>query len=306
MTLPASSPVLTRRRLLAFAATLGAPWPSIGRAAPPARIATLDDLSTELVVSLGIAPVASANLAAYRRHVRIGADLLADTVPLGTPQQPDLETLARARPDLIVGVEYLHQALLTRLSRIAPTRIYPVSLAPDARDAIAIGQTVLKDLGTYLGREAAAEAVIADCDDALAAARDVTTSLGLTARPLAVLYPLPQQALFIVSNQQTLIASLVPRLGMQPPWTLAAAHTLHRRIGIDALAAVPDLFTLFIGGQQKALVFGSPLWQALPVAQPDRHAFLDTPYWTFGGPVSAGRIATRMAATLATMRERRA
>ena len=258
------------------------------------RIVSLDDLSTELLVSLGITPVAVANLAGYRRYVGIGADALADSVPLGSPQQPDLEGILRMQPDLIVGVSYLHLSLFARLDAMAPTVLFDVSLASGARDGVALGEDMLAALGDLTDRRARAAEVIAASRDTLARARQRIADAGMTGRPLVALYPMSREGTFIVSNQRTLIVSLLSRLGATSPWQLASAYSLHRRIGIEEIAEQPDLTALFIGGQQQAPMFSTPMWQALPVARSGRFAFLPTPYWTFGGPVSAGRLADQI------------
>jgi iron complex transport system substrate-binding protein len=260
----------------------------------PTRIVSLDDLSTELLVSLGIAPVAVANLPSYRRYVGIGDELLTQSRPLGSPQQPDLETILRLQPDLVVGVSYLHQSLFARLDAIAPTVLFDVSLASGARDGVALGEDMLLRLGALTGRDSRAAEVLVSSRAAVERARQALADAGMAGQPLVALYPMSREGTFIVSNQRTLIASLLTRLGGVAPWQLDSAYSLHRRIGIEELAAQPGLTALFIGGQQQAPLFTTPMWQALPIARSRRYAFLPTPYWTFGGPVSAGRLADQI------------
>ena len=265
------------------------------------RIVSLDDLSTELLVSLGIAPVAVANLGSYRKYVGIGAAELESSLALGSPQQPDLEGILRAQPDLVVGVSYLHLSLFSRLDAMAPTVLFDVSLASGARDGVALGEDMLLQLGALTGRQAQARQVVDAARAKLAHARQSLLEAGMAGRPMVALYPMSREGAFIVSNQRTLIASLLTRLGVSAPWTLDSSYSLHRRIGIEALAAQPALTALFIGGQQQAPIFASPMWQALPIAQAGRYAFLPTPYWTFGGPVSAGRLVDQIVAAVQSL-----
>lgn len=258
------------------------------------RIATLDDLSTEIVLSLGIAPVAVANLEGYRRYVGIGASLLQNAVSLGSPQQPDLEALLRLRPDVIVGVAYLHLPLFERLRQLAPTLVFQVSLAPGAQDGVAIGAAMLLALGDLTARRDKAQAVLADSRAAIARTRTEIAARGLAGRPMVAFYPLSREGTFIVSNRQSMVASLMDRLGVTNPWRLESGYALHRRIGLRELAARPDLTALFVGGQEDAPMFKTPVWRALPAARAGRVAFLPLPYWTFGGPVSAARLATQI------------
>lgn len=265
------------------------------------RIVSLDDLSTEILVSLGIAPLAAANLASYRRYVDLHADLLNDSQALGSPQQPDLEALVRLQPDLIVGVSYLHAPLFDRLRRIAPTLLFQVSLTPGSLDGVDIGVAMLQTLGRMTGREEVARRVLDSSAVAVGRAKAVIAGKGLAGTPVVPFYPLSREGTFIVSNDQSMIAALMNRLDVANPWRLASGHALHRRIGVRDIAGRPDLTALFVGGQEGAPLFRTPLWQALPVALAGRFAFLPHPYWTFGGPESVARLAGQVARAVDAM-----
>lgn len=270
-------------------------------AAQPQRIVSLDELTTELLVSLGIEPVGVANLANYRRYIGIGNDLLEHSVALGSAQQPNLEAIARLKPDLIVGVAYLHLPLFERLDGLAPTLIYQVSLASGGHDGVAIGEAMLLHLGQLTGRQAQARQVAEEGQAALAAAQRAVREGGLAGEPVTVLYPLVQQGTFIALNQQTLIGSLMARLGVHSPWPLRSAHSLHRRIDMRTFAGEDRLRVLFVGGQAEAPFFDSALWRALPVARQRHYGFLATPYWTFGGPRSTAIIASQVSDAITAM-----
>lgn len=267
----------------------------------PRRVVSLDDLSTELLVSLAIEPVGVGNLEGYRRWVGLGREHLTRSQSLGSAQQPNLERLVALKPDLIVGVSSLHAPLFERLDAIAPTLLYRVSLAPSSQDAVSAGERMLTHLAGLTGRQRQAGRVLAALRHALADARAVAEQQGIAREPLAVLYPLVHQGLFIVSNEQTLVVSLANRLAGRNPWPLTEAHALHRRIELRDLARKPDLNLLFIGGFDQAPFFDSPLWRALPVARRHRYGFLTSPYWSYGGPWSATVIVRQMADALRAM-----
>ena len=269
----------------------------------PQRVVSLDDLSTELLVSLGIEPVGVGNLEGYRRWVKLGSDQLAQSEPLGSAQQPNLERLVKLKPDLIVGVSSLHSALFERLDALAPTVLYDVSMSPSSRDAVTAGEQMLIHLAQLTQRESRARKVLDEMHAALANARAIAEQAGISREPLAVLYPLTQQGLFIVSNEQTLVVSLANRLGGRNPWPLNESHSLHRRIEVNDVAHQSHLNLLFIGGFEDSPFFDSTLWQALPVARDGAYGFLETPYWSFGGPWSATVIVGQMAEALDEMGE---
>jgi len=260
----------------------------------PMRIVSLDDLTTEILLGLGIQPVGVANPDSYRWQGKPLADRLDGVVSLGTPQQPNLERLISLQPDLILGVSSLHASLFDRLDRLAPTVMYRVSLEPSPRDAIDAGRAILHHLAALTGREAEARAVVAELEQSLNQGRQVARERRMAGEPIAVLYPLAEQGLFIVSNEQTLVVSLANRLGGTNPWPLRVGHTIHQRIEIHALANAPGAHIFMIGNFSRAPMFESPLWRALPVARNDHYGFLETNYWSFGGPLTATVIMKQM------------
>lgn len=296
---------LRRILLLLLWIATGAAWAAddlIARQSPqlperPLRIVTLDDVATELVTSLGLAPVGVANLPGYRRYVGLGADLLRDSQPLGSVQQPDLEAIARLRPDLILGSGYLHLGLFRRLESLGPTLLYRYGMDTDD-DAVARASALLGDLARRLGRAGQAAAVNLQADRALADAAAAAQAAGVVGRPFAVLFPLPQQGVFIALNRRVLINALVGRLGGRDPWPLASDRVLHRYHDVQEIAAVPELTALFVGEQTGHPFFHSPLWQAMPLAHSGRYASLPSPYWTFGGPASVAMLAHQVATAL--------
>ena len=260
----------------------------------PLRIVSLDDLTTEMLLSLGIEPVGAANPDAYRRQGKPNAEQLENTVSLGSPQQPNLEQLVLLKPDLVLGISSLHTGLFGRLDALAPTLIYRVSMAPSSDDAIDAADAMLRHLAALTGRQSQADAVLNRMYEAIREGQQMAQNLGVAGQPLAVLYPLSIQGRFIVSNEKTLVVSLANRLGGTNPWPLREARNLHRRIDVQALAAEDDLHVLFIGNFKASALFRSPLWQALPVAQHGQYGFLETPYWSFGGAETATGILREM------------
>lgn len=260
----------------------------------PQRIVSLDDLTTELLLGLGIRPVGVANPDSYRRQGKPLADRLDGVASLGTTQQPNLERVISLQPDLILGVSSLHASLFDRLDRLAPTLMYRVSLDPSPRDAVDMGKAMLEHLAALTGRQAEAGAILEQLGQSLDRGRRVAREQGMAGEPIAVLYPLVEQGLFIVSNEQTLVVSLANRLGGTNPWPLRKGHTIHQRIEIHALASQPDAHVFMIGGFSGAPIFESPLWRALPVARNDHYGFLATNYWSFGGPLTATVIMEQM------------
>lgn len=260
----------------------------------PQRIISLDDITTEILLALGVKPVGVANVSSYNRQGKPLREHLKGIPSLGSGQQPNLERLVALEPDLIMGTSSVHAALFQRLNSLAPTILYDVSLEPTPDDAVAVGIALMEHVAGLTGTEEKAQEVRAELEAVLTEGRRVAEKTGLVGRPVSVLYPLPDQGLFIVSNEKTLVVSLANRLGGTNPWPLQDSSVIHKRIELHALAREPDLRLFFIGNFKGNTMFDSSLWQAIPVAGRSHYGFLPTDYWSFGGPLSAMEIMSQM------------
>lgn len=268
----------------------------------PLRIVSLEAITTEMLLALGVVPVGVGGLDAYRQQDKPGHERLEDSAAIGSDQQPNLEQLIMLQPDLVIGTTSLHSGLFERLSSLAPTLLYDVSLAPAAGDALDQGEAMLRHMAALTDRKEQADQVLERLQQAIRKGQQAAQEAGVTGQPLAVLYPLPTQGLFIVSHENTLVVSLANRLGGTNPWPLRDARNIHHRIEIHELAKRPDLHLMFIGGFEGAEMFDSGLWQALPVARNGRYGFLPTDYWSFGGVLTAENIMSQMTRVLEEMK----
>lgn len=267
----------------------------------PARIVSLDDITTEILLGLGVRPVGVANVDAYHRQQKPLRSELEGIASLGSGQQPNLERLVALQPDLVLGSASVHSALFERLDSLAPTILYDVSLEPTPDDAVDIGLAMTDHIAGLTGTEERAGEIRSELEAVLAKGRRVAGEEGVSGHPVSVLYPLPDQGLFIVSNEKTLVVSLANRLGGTNPWPLRDGNIIHQRIELHALANEPDLRLFFIGNFKGHAMFESGLWQALPVASQDHFGFLPNDYWSFGGPLSAIEIMDQMIALMEGM-----
>ncbi|MEM9150013.1 MAG: iron-siderophore ABC transporter substrate-binding protein [Cyanobacteria bacterium P01_F01_bin.3] len=84
----------------------------------PQRVVVLDTPPLDTALALGIKPVGTA---IYGQPPPYLGDKVQDIEIIGDGNQPNLETVLRLRPDLILGSKVGHQALYSQLTQIAPT-----------------------------------------------------------------------------------------------------------------------------------------------------------------------------------------
>ncbi len=87
----------------------------------PARVVTLDTGELDTMVELGIKPVGVVDYGADGLPAYFDPKEIEGVEVVGTIDEPNLEAIARLRPDLIVSSKLRHEKLYGQLSQIAPT-----------------------------------------------------------------------------------------------------------------------------------------------------------------------------------------
>ncbi|MBW3558007.1 MAG: ABC transporter substrate-binding protein, partial [Actinobacteria bacterium] len=87
----------------------------------PARVVTLDTGELDTMVELGIKPVGVVDYGADGLPAYFDPKEIQGVEVIGTIDQPNLEAIARLRPELIVSSKLRHEKLYPQLAQIAPT-----------------------------------------------------------------------------------------------------------------------------------------------------------------------------------------
>lgn len=289
---------LSRRTFLkgAIAATFVAFASGVRAMGSPGRIVSTELLVTELLLTLGIEPLAVANVPLYRRLVA-EPPLGEAAVDLGPLQEPNMEYLQLLKPDLIVIAEWQASGL-ENLDRIAPT--VSLNSFPGKTPAVRHAQDLLRELGGLTGRERQAEEWTARCELSIDEAR-----MQLQAKPQAPLYLCRfnqdgRHAAIFGGNG--LVGDVLSRLGLANAWKGRVNASGVASIGIEQLAGNPDARIVhFDRGRETDLAMErlaeSPLWRALPAVRENRITRMPVIYPS-GGVMSAARLAAQLAALL--------
>ncbi|GAA4910179.1 iron complex transport system substrate-binding protein [Nonomuraea thailandensis] len=87
----------------------------------PKRVVVLDTDKLDTMVSLGLSPVGAAQAQENQTWPEYLGSALADTKPVGTLQQLNIEAIMALKPDLILGSKFRQAAFYDKLAKIAPT-----------------------------------------------------------------------------------------------------------------------------------------------------------------------------------------
>jgi iron complex transport system substrate-binding protein len=277
---------------LPFIALMGTP----ARAASPPRLVALDLLATELLVSLGISPVAVANVALYRRLV--AQPVLAEEVlDLGPLLEPNAELLQAIRPDAIVLAAW-QAGPLRRLREIAP--LFPLDAASAGKFGVGQAIELLGRLAELTGRTEAAQALTSQLETVFADARAALA--GRTRRSLYVGRFAQDGRTVALFGGTGLIGDSLSRLGLINAWRGRVNGSGVISVGIDQLAGDPEARIVhFDRGEETsnalARLADNPLWRALPAVKMNRVTMMPVIYPN-GGVASAMRFARQLAESL--------
>jgi iron complex transport system substrate-binding protein len=258
----------------------------------PQRIFAGDELSLDVLLSLGIKPVGT--IGDPQGKLPRQFDGRVDGVTVLPGWEPDPEAILELKPDLIIYMFVLDEGIYQNLSKIAPT-LNPQTLAFNWR-------RVTQDMAVLVERSEQAAQMIADYEATKAAASDqLPVGLREECETMAVIFTNPRGLrLYGVGapvEEGVLYATNVSEipyfdLRLTPP-SIIRDHTQLNASGyVDlSLEALPQLddadhVLLYIGDPNKtAEIENHPLWKALPAVQNGKVYKLPFDSLAIGGPV---------------------
>lgn len=295
---PKTQHATTRRavlRALAAAVLLNGTAAARAAMAPaPTRIVVLSWELTEMLLSLGVAPVGVPAPAWYARDI-VEPRLPPGVTDVGLLFQPDYDLLYELRPDLIL-ITPAHASARASYERLAPTLTLGAYINDPQPYRAMCAETLI--LGRRLGREAQAEALLACTDTVIA--ESAATLAGIRA-PVCVAQVVDDRHMRVY-GRGSLFDEILQSLGLRN----AAAETFSgaRVVELERLALLQNANLLCVDGGAPgglAALQGNPVWRHLPFSEPGRSAMLPVIAAT-GALVSVQRFARAVAREVPSMR----
>lgn len=260
---------------------------AIELAQPATRVACLTMICVDALTEVGLTPVAYRDaLALDERYAGPDADMREITGGFG---EENVEDIALATPDLVIGLAGAQDGLREAVEQIAPLML----VEPRSwQDSVEVLRTVGELTGTSQAADAAAEEFTARVEEAAAEPSDLTT-LSMFGEPGSL----------GVDTVATPVGSLLDEIS-DYPWP--AGDDPFATVAVEQIAAEdPDVVfaqTFSAGDDTEPLadrLAADPLWRRLSAAQSDRVVEVDAPVWATGrGTVSLGIVLDQALAEL--------
>ncbi|ARF62457.1 MULTISPECIES: ABC transporter substrate-binding protein [Streptomyces] len=267
---------------------------------PAKRIAVLEWQQVEDALTLCVTPVAVSDAKGYRTWV--SAEKLPEGVKdIGTREEPDLDALAAADPDLVVVEAF--DAKDKKLAALEKRGIPVIATkGADPKDPIGNVRDVFNLIGEATGRTERAEQVVGEFDAHLAAAKKKVADAKLPTQDFLFFDGWLQGGNLTVRpyGKGALFTAIGEELGMKSAWTdeinkaygdggVDPAYGL-AQTDVEGLAGVGEANLFYAndegaGGYVKALE-KNPVWKSLPAVKEGRAHSFPSGVWGAGGPRS--------------------
>jgi len=257
----------------------------------PQRVIAMDQESLEVLVALGLQPIATTRANRVGTKTAILQDKVGTITDLGKEGQPNLEKIVELQPDLILGM-FISPQYYDLLSEIAPTVSVEFSHTG--------WRETLKQAADILDRPSEADQLLVDYQKRVDKIGELfSQAVGTLDVTVMRFYTDVHFTQFL--NQNSFAVSVLEEIkGLSiPPHQRELQQVPNSDWGyvntsleqLDWLEADALLIALDPGAEGSFQHYAtSPLWQQLEVVSQEQVHFVDSGYWVFGNILSAHAI----------------
>lgn len=265
------------------------------------RVVTLNWSATEMLLSLGIQPVAMTSKKGYRKWQSNHPEVPDQVLEIGNRAFPNLPTIVQQNPDLIVGYPFRHARLLKELTEIAPTLLLQQFAhidQPNYRYMQQMRENYIT-LAKSVGKEALARQQLLEMDRELQRLHALLAAANLQNKQLAYGKFVGMGYGLRVFSKQSLAASVMTALGLTYQWDIALPGKDFTHLQLEQINMLQDTGLILVkerAGKGERMM-SSPLWLEHQFVKND-DIYTVSPLWSFGGPLSAIRMARAFTSVL--------
>jgi iron complex transport system substrate-binding protein len=236
----------------------------------PKRVVVLEFSFLDSLAAVGVTPVGAADDGDANRVLPRVRQVVGKWASVGLRSQPNIEEIARLKPDLIIADLARHQALYNDLASVAPTLMLP-SRGEDYEGSLKSAELI----GKALGRSAPMQARIAQNRQHL---QDIAKQLPSGAK---VLFGVAREDSFSVHGPHSYAGSVLQALGLNVPAVRENAAPTEF-VSLEQLLALDPAWLLVGHYRHPSLVDSwskQPLWQVLGAVRNQQVAAVDGDSW---------------------------
>ncbi|MUL34840.1 ABC transporter substrate-binding protein [Gloeocapsopsis dulcis] len=268
------------------------------------KVIALEWVYVENLLALGIQPVGVADIAGYNKYVNIAPKLVDSALEVGTRQEPNLEAIAKIKPDLIIGVKQRHEGIYQTLSSIAKTLLFDPYPELNAGNQLAQMQQNFLEIARVCQKNSVGELVLQTMQTTFATAAETLNAVKLTNSPFVLCQFVPEFRLF---TNNSMAVQILTQIGLRNIWQGELERFGFNTVGLEALPSIEHAHFFYIAETQAPLqrLQNNAVWQSLDFVREQRLYALGEDTWVFGGPLSAQILAQKAVAALTRSAEQK-
>lgn len=261
--------------------------------APAESVVALEWAEVEMLDSLGADVVGAADPDGYATW-NASAPLDEDTVDVGYRAEPSIDAIMALDPDLVVLEKDGGDALIEQMERAGVPVL--VTEGSDATRNLARMREDFTLLGRAVGKEDAAEEVLADLDASLRETREAISAAGRDGAAFALAdgWMEGSNVSIRMFAEGSLFSDVAEEVGLENAWAEPGDKTWGLMTtdveGISALREQENLTFLYSASAEPDVfaegLSRNAIWAAMPFVRKGELHKLEKGTWTFGGPAS--------------------
>jgi iron complex transport system substrate-binding protein len=260
----------------------------------PKRVVALEFSFVDALASIQVSPVGVADDGDAKRVLSRAREAIGEWISVGLRSQPNIEVIARLKPDLIIADESRHAGLYDELSSIAPTLLLP-SRGENYESSLTSAELIGKALDRAV-----------DMQDRISANRkhlkEIAADIPANTQ---VLFGVAREESFSVHGPDSYAGSVLKAIGLNVPSVRSGAAPTEF-ISLEQLLALNPSWLLVGHYRHPSLVdtwSKQPLWQALSAVQAKHVADVDGNVWARNRGIMASEQIAEEALKLVTGKE---
>ncbi|XID93172.1 ABC transporter substrate-binding protein [Paenibacillaceae bacterium WGS1546] len=253
--------------------------------ARPERVVVLASSGLDNLLAVGVKPIGapysvSVN-ANFFAHLADQTDGIENT---GTTDQPNLESIAKLNPDLIIGQKDTHEAVRDDLKRIAPV-VLTERVTGDWKG-------LLRDQADAVNKLEEANKLIAEFEARIATFK---TDIGDKLADKTVTLIRPREDHVRIYTENSYSGAIVKEAGLVRPANQQGAAGQHIAITEEQIGEMDADVIISFGRESEAAYFTekiqtNPLWGTLSAVQNEQVHMVDWETWLSGQGIQASNL----------------
>lgn len=247
----------------------------------PERVVALEFSFVDALANIGVSPVGVADDNDKKRVPEEVRNLIQDWTSVGTRAQPNLESIALLKPDLIIADKDRHSTAYDELSKIAPVLLLN-SRYGTFEQSLQQAQTI----ADVMNKSDEMKNKIKDLEDFIA-----QTKSALPMGQVAFLGGSREDG-FSVHAQESYTGALLKALGFIVPNAPQGSKSIYEA-SLEQVAAINPNWIFVANYRDESIIkkwANEPLWQALTAVQKNQVVPVDTNLWSRSRGITAARM----------------